>query len=78
MTSMCLGIPVKVVEVDGQSAVVDVGGTRREISLLLLDDVKAGDWVILHAGFAIQILDEEEAEKTLALLRELSGAIEIH
>ncbi|MGE5664234.1 MAG: HypC/HybG/HupF family hydrogenase formation chaperone [Deltaproteobacteria bacterium] len=75
---MCLGIPVRVMEVDGQSAVVDVGGARREISLLLLDDVIAGDWVILHAGFAIQKLDEEEAEKTLALLRELPGAAEIH
>ena len=75
---MCLGIPVRVMEVDGPSAVVDVGGARREISLLLLDDVIAGDWVILHAGFAIQKLDEEEAEKTLALLRELPGAAEIH
>ena len=75
---MCLGIPVRVMDVDGQSAVVDVGGARREISLLLLDDVIAGDWVILHAGFAIQKLDEEEAEKTLALLRELPGAAEIH
>ncbi len=75
---MCLGIPVKVMEVDGQSAVVDVGGARREISLLLLDDVKAGEWVILHAGFAIQKMDEGEAEKTLALLRELPGALEIH
>ena len=75
---MCLGIPVKVIQVDGQSAVVDVGGARREISLLLLDDVKPGEWVILHAGFAIQKMDEGEAEKTLALLRELPGAAEIH
>ncbi len=75
---MCLGSPVKVVETDGQSAVVEVGGARREISLLLLDGVAPGDWVILHAGFAIQKLDEEEAEKTLALLRELPGAAEIH
>ncbi len=75
---MCLGIPVKVVETDGQSAVVEVGGARREISLLLLDGVAPGDWVILHAGFAIQKMDEAEAEKTLALLRELPGAAEIH
>ncbi len=75
---MCLGIPVKVIESDGQSAVVEVGGARREISLLLLDGVAPGDWVILHAGFAIQKMDEEEAEKTLALLRELPGAAEIH
>ncbi len=75
---MCLGIPVKVLEADGQTAVVEVGGARREISLLLLDDVRPGDWVILHAGFAIQKMDEEEAEKTLALLRELPSAAEIH
>ncbi len=75
---MCLGIPVKVMEVDGQTAVVDVGGARRDISLLLLEDVKPGDWVILHAGFAIEKMDEAEAEKTLALLRELPGAAEIH
>lgn len=75
---MCLGIPVKVIEVDGQLGVADVGGARREISLLLLDDVRPGEYVILHAGFAIQKMDEEEAAKTLALLRELPGAIEIH
>ncbi len=75
---MCLGIPVKVVEVDGQSAVVEVGGARRDVSLLLLDGVVPGDWVILHAGFAIQKMNEEEAEKTLALLRELPDAAQIH
>ncbi|MGE5189027.1 MAG: HypC/HybG/HupF family hydrogenase formation chaperone [Gemmatimonadota bacterium] len=75
---MCLGIPVKVIEVRGETAMVDVGGAGREVSLLLLTDVAAGDWVILHAGFAIQKLDEEEAAKTLALLRELPGAAEIH
>ena len=75
---MCLGIPVRVMKVEGQSAVVEAGGAQREISLLLLDDVKPGDWVILHAGFAIQKMNEEEAEKTLALLRELPGAAQIH
>ncbi len=75
---MCLGIPVKVLEVDGQTAVVEIGGARRDVSLLLLEDVRPGDWVILHAGFAIQKMNEDEAEKTLALLRELPGAAEIH
>ncbi len=75
---MCLGIPVKVIAVDGQTAVVEVGGARRDVSLMLLDDVRPGDWVILHAGFAIQKMDEGEAEKTLALLRELPGAAQIH
>jgi hydrogenase expression/formation protein HypC len=65
-------------EVKGSSATVEVGGARREISVMLLDRVKVGDWVILHAGFAIEKLSPEEAEKTLALFREISDATEIH
>jgi len=69
---MCLAIPVKVVELlDGDQAVVDVGGVRKEISLVLVDGIAVGDYVILHVGFAIQKLDAEEAEKTLALFAEL-------
>jgi len=64
-------------EVTGEAATVDVGGARRDISLMLVDGVTVGDWVILHAGFAIQKLDPEEAEKTLALLREFADAPEI-
>lgn len=75
---MCLGVPARVMEVHGTSATVEVGGARREISVLLLDRVAAGDWVILHAGFAIEKLSPEEAEKTLALFREISDATEIH
>jgi hydrogenase expression/formation protein HypC len=75
---MCLGVPARVVEVNGASATVEVGGAGREISLMLLDGVAPGDWVILHAGFAIEKLSPEEAEKTLALFRELADATEIH
>lgn len=75
---MCLGVPARVVEVREGSATVEVGGVHREISILLLDCVDVGDWVILHAGFAIEKLSPEEAEKTLDLLREISGATEIH
>jgi hydrogenase expression/formation protein HypC len=75
---MCLGVPARIVEVQGTSATAEVGGARREISVLLLDRVTVGDWVILHAGFAIEKLSPEEAEKTLALFREISDAIEIH
>jgi hydrogenase expression/formation protein HypC len=75
---MCLGVPARVVEVRGMSATVVVGGARREISVMLLDRVVAGDWVILHAGFAIEKLSPEEAEKTLALFREISDATEVH
>jgi hydrogenase expression/formation protein HypC len=74
---MCLGVPAKVLKVTGEAATVDVGGAHREISLMLVDGVTVGDWVILHAGFAIQKLDPEEAEKTLALLRELANVLEI-
>ena len=71
---MCLAIPVKVVEMrDGDQAMVDVGGVRKEISLALVDGIAVGDYVILHVGFAIQRLDAEEAEKTLALVAELDA-----
>ena len=75
---MCLGVPARVVEVAGASATVEVGGARREVSIMLLDGVSTGDWVILHAGFAIERLSAEEAERTLALFREISDATEIH
>jgi hydrogenase expression/formation protein HypC len=68
---MCLAIPAKVVELHaGDRAVVDLDGVRKEISLALVEDVAVGDYVILHAGYALQKLDIEEAEKTLALFRE--------
>ncbi len=72
---MCLALPVKVVEVGpGDSAVVDLGGVRKEISLALLDGVQVGDYVILHVGYALSRLDPEEAEKTLALFSELEAS----
>ncbi|MBU4255059.1 MAG: HypC/HybG/HupF family hydrogenase formation chaperone [Acidobacteria bacterium] len=68
---MCLGIPAKVVEIDEDSkAKVDYLGTRVKTNLMLLEDVSVGDWVIIHAGYAISKLNEEEAQETLALLRE--------
>jgi hydrogenase expression/formation protein HypC len=69
---MCLAIPVRVVEMlEGDQALVDVGGVRKEISLALVDGIAVGDYVILHVGYAIQKLDPEEAGKTLALFAEL-------
>lgn len=75
---MCLGVPARVMSVAGTSATVEVGGARREISVLLLEEVREGDWVILHAGFAISKLSPEEAQRTLQYLREISDANEIH
>ncbi len=72
---MCLAIPVKVVAVgDDETAIVDLGGVRKEISLALLTDVQVGDYVILHVGYALSKLDPEEAEKTLALFAEMNEA----
>ena len=72
---MCLAIPVRVVKLLGEStALVDLGGIRKEISLALVDDVQVGDYVILHVGYALSKLDPEEAERTLALFAEVSAA----
>jgi len=71
---MCLGVPARVLEKNGAAAVVELGGVRREISVMLLDDVSVGEWVIVHAGFAIEKLSEEEAEQTLSLFREIAAA----
>ena len=71
---MCLALPVKVIELcAAEAAIVDLGGVRKEISLALLDDVNIGDYVILHAGYALSKLDPDEAEKTLVLFAELDA-----
>ncbi len=72
--AMCLAIPARIIELSDQSAVVEIGGVTREASVMLLEDAAVGDWVLLHAGFAIERLDPEEAEKTLALFREMAAA----
>jgi len=70
---MCLGIPAKVVQIDEPNqGKVDYLGTKVKTNLTLLEDVKIGDWVIIHAGFAISKLNEEEARETLSLLREIA------
>lgn len=70
---MCLGIPAKVVEMEASGiGKVDYLGTKVKANLTLLEDVKIGDWVIIHAGFAISQLNEEEAQETLQLLREFA------
>ncbi len=69
---MCLAIPARVVEMlDGDMAVVEMGGVRKEVSLALLDEVSEGDYVIVHVGFALNRLDPEEAARTLALFAEM-------
>jgi hydrogenase expression/formation protein HypC len=64
---------MKVIKINDGVGIVELGGVKREISLQLVEDIKIGDYVIIHAGFAIQKLNEEEAEETLSLLREIAG-----
>jgi hydrogenase expression/formation protein HypC len=71
---MCLAIPSKIVEIKGHSAMIDVAGVRREASLMMVEDVRVGDYVIVHAGFAIHKIDEVEAEESLRLLREVAAS----
>ncbi len=73
---MCIGIPGKVIAVNGRMASVEVGGATREIALDLIEGAVPGDYIIAHAGFAIHKVDEEEAVKTLNLIREITGGIE--
>jgi hydrogenase expression/formation protein HypC len=67
---MCLAIPSKIIDINDQMGIIDVAGVKREASLLLLEEPRVGDWVIVHAGFAIQKLDEAAAQESLRYLRE--------
>ncbi len=67
---MCLAIPSMITAINGPIATIDVDGVRREVSLMLLEDAAVGDYVIVHAGFAIQKLEEDVARESLAILRE--------
>ncbi|MBF0200132.1 MAG: HypC/HybG/HupF family hydrogenase formation chaperone [Desulfamplus sp.] len=66
---MCIAVPSKIVDIHDQTAVLDIDGVRREASLMLVDDVSPGDYVIVHAGFAISKVDEALAEQTLRDMR---------
>jgi len=70
---MCLAIPALIQEIEGPVAVVEIGGVRRRIGLALIPEAKAGQYVLIHAGYAIGVLDEEEARETLKLLEEIAA-----
>jgi len=72
---MCLGIPGRVIEIEKNVAKVDVGGLSRDISLDLCPDVSVGEYVLIHTGFAIQKVDEQEAKETLDLLIKMAEGI---
>ncbi len=68
---MCLAVPGKVLEVRGEKAIVDFGGIKREVMVSFLDDVRTGDYVIVHVGFAIQKLTAEEAAEAIKDLKQI-------
>jgi len=72
-----LAIPAKVIEIEGNMATIEAGGISRQASLMLVPEAEIGDYVLVHAGFAIQRLDEEEALETLRLLAEIAAMDEV-
>ncbi len=75
---MCLAVPVRIVSVEGTNAEVEIGGLKRKISIWLTPEAKVGDYVLLHTGYAINVIDEVEAQKTLELLQEMISTDEVH
>lgn len=73
---MCLAVPMRLVSREELTGVVELSGVRREISLMLLPEAEVGSYVLVHAGYAIAQVDEQEAEETLRLLREALAAEE--
>ena len=73
---MCLAIPVLITSIEDKEADVEIGGITRRISLWLTPEAKVGDYAIVHTGYAINILDQEEAEETLRLLEEIAETAE--
>ncbi len=72
VSDMCLAIPARVKSIDGQMARVEVAGVGRQVSLSLTPEARVGDYVLLHTGYAISVIDAEEARETLELLRQMS------
>jgi len=70
---MCLAIPALVKSIAGSEAEAEIGGIGRKISVVLTPEVRVGDYVLLHTGYAINVIDEEEAEETLKLLVEMAS-----
>ena len=71
---MCLAVPMKIAEIAEGTAICEVDGVRREASLMMLEDAAVGDYVLIHAGFAIEKIDPLEAQKTLEIFREVLDA----
>jgi hydrogenase expression/formation protein HypC len=74
--TMCLAIPSKIIKIENSMATIDVDGVKRQASLILLEDAGVGDYVIVHAGFAIHKIDEAAALETLQILKEAAALVE--
>ena len=70
---MCLAIPALITSIEEKEAEVEIGGIARRISLWLTPEARVGDYVLIHTGYAINILDQQEAEETLKLFGEIAG-----
>lgn len=73
---MCLAVPLKLIAIDGQTGVGEFDGVRRKVQLTFVPQAKVGDYVIVHAGFAMEIMDEEQAELDREAFREVTRALE--
>ena len=71
---MCLAIPALVKSVEGLEAEAEVGGVSRRVSVMLVPEVRVGDYVLLHTGYAISVIDEEQARETLELFQQIADA----
>jgi len=69
---MCLAVPAKIISITKTVAIADMSGVKRQVDVRLVDGVKPGDYVLVHAGFAIEIIDAKEAKKTMKLLKVVS------
>lgn len=70
---MCLAVPVLIKSIDGKEAEAEIGGVSRRVSLWLTPEAEVGDYVLVHTGYAINVLDQKEAEETLSLLEEIAA-----
>ena len=75
---MCLAVPVRIISIDGNEAETEISGVQRRVSIALTPEAKIGDYVLLHTGYAIGVVDEAEAEETLKLLEEIASLSEVH
>jgi hydrogenase expression/formation protein HypC len=74
---MCLAVPARIISINDTQAIVELGSVERVVSLLFTPEARAGDYVLVHTGFAISVVDEEEAHETLRLLQELFATHEV-